>query len=69
MSLRKRKPVYCRHSLELEIPFFDVDATHARWMKRKGFAAAYGALADEYAVLGERLRARRAAFAYHTKLD
>ena len=31
MSLRKRKPVYCRHSLELEIPFFDVDAMHIVW--------------------------------------
>lgn len=44
---------------------FDVGGTHARWMKRKGFAAAYGALADEYAVLGERLRARRAASKRH----
>jgi DNA-binding XRE family transcriptional regulator len=40
---------------------FDVDATHARWMKRPGYAAAYDALADEFAALGELLRARKAA--------
>lgn len=40
---------------------FDVDASHARWMKRPGYAAAYGALEDEYAALGELLRARRSA--------
>ncbi|HEX7325191.1 MAG TPA: helix-turn-helix transcriptional regulator [Rhodanobacteraceae bacterium] len=40
---------------------FDVDDAHARWMKRKGFAAAYDALADEYAALGELLRARQRA--------
>jgi DNA-binding XRE family transcriptional regulator len=40
---------------------FDVAATHARWMKRKGFAAAYDALADEFAALGELLRARQHA--------
>ncbi len=39
----------------------DLDATRARWMKRKGFKAAYDALADEYAALGELLRARQAA--------
>ena len=40
---------------------FDVDATHARWMKRPGYAKAYAALADEFAALGELLRARRQA--------
>lgn len=40
---------------------FDVDASHARWMKRPGYAAAYSALEDEYAALGELLRARRNA--------
>lgn len=40
---------------------FDVAATRKRWMKRKGFATAYDALADEYATLGELLRARQAA--------
>lgn len=40
---------------------FDVDASHARWMKRPGYAAAYAALEDEYAALGELLRARRSA--------
>lgn len=40
---------------------FGVDATRERWMKRKGFKAAYDALADEYAALGELLRARQAA--------
>jgi DNA-binding XRE family transcriptional regulator len=39
----------------------DVDATRARWMKRKGFRETYGSLADEYATLGELLRARQAA--------
>lgn len=39
----------------------DVDATRRRWMKRAGFAAAYDALADEYAALGELLRARQRA--------
>lgn len=40
---------------------FDVDATRDRWMQRKSFKAAYDALADEYAALGELLRARQAA--------
>ncbi len=40
---------------------FDVEATKRRWMKRPGFAKAYDALADEYAALGELLRARKAA--------
>lgn len=40
---------------------FDVEVTHKRWMKRPGFAEAYNALADEFAVLGELLRARQAA--------
>ncbi len=40
---------------------FDVEASHKRWMKRPGFAAAYEALADEYAALAELLRARQAA--------
>ncbi len=31
---------------------FDVEASHRRWMKRPGFAAAYDALADEFAALG-----------------
>ncbi|HET8898891.1 MAG TPA: helix-turn-helix transcriptional regulator [Rhodanobacteraceae bacterium] len=39
----------------------DVEATRKRWMKRSGFAEAYAALADEYAALGELLRARQAA--------
>lgn len=37
---------------------FDLDATRARWMQRPDFAAAYEALADEYAALGELLHAR-----------
>lgn len=40
---------------------FDTEASHARWMKRPGYAAAYAALEDEYAALGELLRARRNA--------
>lgn len=40
---------------------FDVEATKRRWMKRPGFAAAYDALADEFAALGELLRARQHA--------
>lgn len=40
---------------------FDVEASHKRWMKRPGYAEAYDALADEFAVLGELLRARQAA--------
>ena len=40
---------------------FDIDATRSRWMKRKGFKAAYDALADEYATLDELLRARKTA--------
>ncbi len=40
---------------------FNVDAAHKRWMKRPGFAEAYNVLADEFAVLGELLRARQAA--------
>lgn len=40
---------------------FDTEASHARWMKRPGFAGAYAALADEYAALDELLRARNAA--------
>lgn len=40
---------------------FDVEASHRRWMKRPGFAAAYDALADEFAALGELLRARQHA--------
>lgn len=40
---------------------FDVEASHKRWMKRPGYAKAYNALADEFAVLGELLRARQAA--------
>ncbi len=39
---------------------FDADASHRRWMKRPGYAEAYAALDDEYAALGELLRARRA---------
>lgn len=39
----------------------DLEAAHQRWMKRKGFAEAYDALADEFAALGELLRARKAA--------
>lgn len=40
---------------------FDVEASHRRWMKRPGYGAAYDALADEYAALGELLRARQQA--------
>lgn len=40
---------------------FDLDASRARWMKQSGFAEAYDALADEYAALGELLRARKQA--------
>lgn len=40
---------------------FDLDATRARWMQRPGFAEAYEALTDEYAALGELLRARKLA--------
>ncbi|MEW9572243.1 hypothetical protein ABQJ54_10800 [Rhodanobacter sp. Si-c] len=40
---------------------FDVGATHKRWMKRPGYAAAYEALADGFAALGELLRARQHA--------
>lgn len=40
---------------------FDVEASHKRWMKRPGYAAAYEALADEFAALNELLRARKAA--------
>jgi DNA-binding XRE family transcriptional regulator len=40
---------------------FDVEATRKRWLKRPGFTAAYDALADEYATLGELLRARKQA--------
>lgn len=29
----------------------DIEASHARWMKRPGYAAAYDALADEFAAL------------------
>ncbi|HET8553312.1 MAG TPA: helix-turn-helix transcriptional regulator [Rhodanobacteraceae bacterium] len=39
----------------------DLEATKRRWMKRPGFAEAYDALADEFAALGELLRARTAA--------
>ncbi|MEO5559403.1 MAG: helix-turn-helix transcriptional regulator [Dokdonella sp.] len=40
---------------------FDVGVTHKRWMKRPGYAAAYAALEDEFATLGELLRARQKA--------
>lgn len=40
---------------------FDVEATHKRWLKRPGYAAAYAALADEFAALSELLRARQHA--------
>jgi transcriptional regulator with XRE-family HTH domain len=40
---------------------FDLDATRARWMQRPGFAEAYAALKDEFATLGELLRARKQA--------
>jgi DNA-binding XRE family transcriptional regulator len=39
----------------------DLDATRARWMKHKGFKAVYDTLGDEFAALGELLRARQAA--------
>lgn len=40
---------------------FDVGATRKRWMKDEAFKAAYDALEDEYAALGELLRARQQA--------
>ncbi|MGH8157283.1 MAG: helix-turn-helix transcriptional regulator [Rhodanobacter sp.] len=40
---------------------FDVEATHKRWMKRPDYAVAYEVLADEFAALGELLRARQHA--------
>lgn len=40
---------------------FDADASHTRWMARPGYAAAYDALADEFAVLTELVRARQHA--------
>ena len=40
---------------------FDVEAAHARWLQRPGYAAAYAALEDEYAALGELLAARQRA--------
>ena len=39
----------------------DVGATLKRWRRNPEFAAAYDALADEFAALGELLRARQAA--------
>lgn len=39
----------------------DVADTHARWMRRPGYAAAYAALADEFAALAELVRARQQA--------
>ena len=39
----------------------DVGATLKRWRRNPEFAAAYDALADEFAALGELLRARKAA--------
>jgi DNA-binding XRE family transcriptional regulator len=40
---------------------FDVEATKRRWMRDAKFRAAYDALEDEYAALGELLRARQRA--------
>jgi DNA-binding XRE family transcriptional regulator len=40
---------------------FDVEATKRRWMRNSKFRAAYDALEDEYAALGELLRARQRA--------
>lgn len=39
----------------------DIEAARKRWMKSPKFAEAYNALEDEYAALGELLRARRQA--------
>ena len=39
----------------------DVAATRKRWRRDADFAAAYDALADEFAMLGELLRARQHA--------
>ena len=39
----------------------DVNAVRARWAKRPGFTAAYDALTDEFAALGELLHARQHA--------
>lgn len=38
---------------------FDVEVTRKRWMQRSAFAEAYNALEDEFAALGEPLRARQ----------
>lgn len=40
---------------------FDVDAAHARWMKRPGYAEAFEALADEFEALATLVRARQQA--------
>ncbi|MGH8272799.1 MAG: helix-turn-helix domain-containing protein, partial [Gammaproteobacteria bacterium] len=40
---------------------FDVEATTRRWMRDPKFRVAYEALEDEFAALGELLRARQAA--------
>ncbi len=40
---------------------FDVEATKRQWMRNPKFRAAYEALDDEFAALGELLRARQAA--------
>lgn len=39
----------------------DIEATHARWMKRPGYAEAYDALEDEFAALAVLLHARQQA--------
>jgi len=39
----------------------DIQATRERWLKDPAFAEVYHALADEYAALGELLRARQRA--------
>jgi DNA-binding XRE family transcriptional regulator len=40
---------------------FDVEATKRRWMRDPKFRAAYDAMEDEYAALGELLAARKRA--------
>ena len=40
---------------------FDLEAARRRWMRDPGFRAAYDALEDEFAALGELLRARQQA--------
>jgi DNA-binding XRE family transcriptional regulator len=40
---------------------FDIEKTHKRWLRDANYRDAYATLADEFAALGEMLRARKAA--------